>query len=211
MFTSTIRLFIPPRPAPDPADVPLAVWTSPLNGTHDDPSAAPWLTQLAAAYTPDGQQALLYTPDQRHMPDPLAGESPANAEQSDAEPTGPAGLVIAQLQHLPLTADEFDRHVSAAAAAVCSGGWLAVVTRDSHRPRRRRHDPVSLTVDSATRLGFGFVQHLIITDPDQLAAMSPAPSRRRRSSLPTHRPAHLDVGLFKAPATAGDWAAGECR
>jgi hypothetical protein len=198
MFTSTIRFFVPP-PAPT-TDVPLAVWSSPIDGEHDNPAGSPWLTRLINEYAAAGQPVLLYTPTDPSGPhQQLDGEAetPTAAEQLEQTPA-PVGVVLALLHQTTTSADGFDRHVCNAVAAISPAGWLAVVTHGGQGPRRRSYDPVSRTVDIARRLGFGFVQHLIITDPVELAAAHPA--RHRPAGMPDHRRTHLDVTVLQAPA-----------
>jgi hypothetical protein len=199
MFTSTIRLFIPPRSAPTSA-VPLAVWASPLDGAHDHPSGSPWLGRLINEYAPEGKPVLLYTPTARssHKSSDDAAASLLAAEQS-AQPSTPAGLVIALLHHTARDGDELGRHVRSAATGVDAGGRLAVVTSGGQRRQLRDRDPVVGAVEAASRLGLGFLQHLIVTDLGELATGPRPPLPSGRASVPVHRTAHLDVTVFQAP------------
>ena len=115
--------------------------------------------------------------------------------------------MVALLHQPAMSAEVFGLHVSAAAEAVDAGGRLATVTRPGLSARRSgRYDPISQAIDVTAELGFGYLQHLIITDPHQLArhvsqrsqapARWPAPPSHRSlgcRDLPSTRPRHRRV------------------
>lgn len=206
MFTSTIRMFIPPRPTPAPA-VPLGVWTSPLDAPLHDSPAPPWLDRLIAEYAPAGQAVDLYLPGNAVKAGAMGNqESTQDVQSTDAAAAAarrpPAGLVVALLQQPAMSAEVFGLHVSAAAEAVDAGGRLATVTGPGLSARRGGYDPVSRVIGVTAELGFGYLQHLVVTDPHQLAPQSVSGAKPRRAGLLRHRTVHWDVAIFQAPAAS---------
>jgi hypothetical protein len=206
MFTSTIRLFIPPHPTPEPG-IPLGVWASPLELPHDDAAAPPWLSRLIADYVPAGQAVDLYFPGnvvnagaaanrQSNQPDQTASAA------ADAEPRPPAGLVVALLHQQAMSAETFALHVRAAAQAVDACGRLATVTGPSLSTKRGGYDPICRAIGVTAELGFGYLQHVIVTDPHHLQPDPAGAAKPRRAGLLRHRTAHWDVAIFQAPAAS---------
>ena len=213
-LTGTIPMSTPTRshpqaqPQPQASAVPLAVWPGRRRTAADQVEGSPLLDRLIAEYAPAEQRVLLCIPARRRLEMQLTVWETGNPRTIDTliglvdphvEPG--AGLVIGLLHGHSPRSSELALLADVAKLALRPGGLLAVLTKSRPSRLRSHQDQVSRSVHAATAAGFGYLQHVIITEPGRPSDESHVPTDIAGDTdhevSVLHRTTHHDVTIFR--------------
>ena len=210
-------------PQPQHLAVPLAVWPTHRPTAADRASSSPLLDRLIAEYAPAEPRVLLCIPARRRLEMQLTawetGNPPTRSSIVGHTVEPGAGLVIGMLHGHRPRSSELTLLTDVAKLALRPGGLLAIITRSRPRRLRPHQDQVSRSVHAATAAGFGYLQHLIITElPPRGGRLGDYPNvgtgierEADHAAAIVHPTTHLDVTIFRRltePAAAPRASAG---
>jgi hypothetical protein len=198
----------PAQPQPADAAVPLAVWPLPRRSTTEPIGLSQLLHRLVAEYAPAERHVLLCEPA-RHRLEMQIIALPTGHRSADDGPgcsnaqAGP-GLLIALLDTRVPRPEELTLLAAVAAGVLRPCGLLVIITRSRPSRLRRHQDQVSRSVHAAAAAGFGYLQHVIIVEPEKPDSgsgdLQDTRNDAERDAATPHRTTHLDVTIFRRPA-----------
>ena len=208
-MSTTTPSHLPLQSQPAEASVPLAVWPLPRRSTTEPAGRSQLLHRLTLEYAPAERHVLLCEPA-RHRPEMQFTVWPTG-QPSTPDGTGDStieaapGLMIAVLDARAPRPEEFTLLAAIAAGVLRPGGLLVVITRSRQNRWRPHQDQVSRSVHAATAAGFGYLQHVVIVEPDNRDSgsgdLQGTHNDTEYAAVMLHRTTHLDVTIFRRPAT----------
>ena len=204
------------QPQPQASAVPLAVWPTYRRPAADRVEGSPLLDRLIAEYAPAEQRVLLCVPARRRLEMQFTAWETGNPPTIDAlsglvDPNVAegAGLVIGLLHGRSPGSSELTLLTDVAKLALRPGGFLAIITKSRPSRLRPHQDQVSRSVHAATAAGFGYLQHVIITEPprrgsgvgDSPDVVTGVEREADLAAAIVHRTTHHDVTIFRRPVT----------
>ncbi len=208
-MSTTTPSNLPAQSQPAQASVPLAVWPLPRRSINEPAGRSQLLHRLTAEYAAAERHVLLceparYRPEMQFTVWPTGQPSTTDGTGDSTIEAAP-GLMIAVLDARAPRPEELTLLAAVAAGVLRPNGLLVIITRSRQNRWRPHQDQVSRSVHAATAVGFGYLQHVVIVEPDKPDSGSGDLQDTRtdpeRAAVTLHRATHLDVTIFRRPAT----------